>query len=385
MTETSAALDAIRRWGEERDWRGHDPYDALNSPFAGVLTLGTPLGRRMLTQAVKRSPVNLRPALRIRRDWNAKAIALVASGYARLFAARGDATAAASARRWLDWLVEHSTSDVGLGWGYHFDVQTRFFFYRAGTPNAIATSFAGHALLDGAELLGEEKYAAAAGDVARFLRERMLTEEAGASFFRYLPAESELVHNANLLACSVAARTPIIRGEPVDDRVVAAVRTSLDAQHADGSWPYAAGSAGEWVDNFHTGYVLEALRPFDRLEDRVRPALELGFDYWERELFADDRTPRYTPSSLYPIDAHNYAQAVETWVSAAGWRPGVLERADGCARLLVTRMLNPRGYVDFQQGRLIRSRVPFVRWTTAPTFRALAGLELEHVRHGDPT
>ena len=41
MTGTSRALDAIRRWGEARDWRGYDPYDALNSPFAPVLTLGT--------------------------------------------------------------------------------------------------------------------------------------------------------------------------------------------------------------------------------------------------------------------------------------------------------------------------------------------------------
>jgi len=261
-------------------------------------------------------------------------------------------------------------------------VQTRFFFYRAGTPNAIATSFAGHALLDGAELLHDEKYAAAAADVARFLGERMLAE-ADAPYFRYLPAEPGLVHNANLLACSVVARAAALRGDAIDDRVTAAVRTSLDAQRDDGSWPYAAGSAGNWVDNFHTGYVLEALGLFDQLEDRVRPALERGFDYWERELFADDGTPRYSPSSLYPIDAHNYAQAVETWVSAGGWRPDALERADDCACLLVTRMLNPGGYVDFQQGRLIRNRVPFVRWTTAPTFRALAGLELWHAREAD--
>ncbi len=41
MTGTSGALDAIRRWGEARDWRGYDPYDALSSRFAPVLTLGT--------------------------------------------------------------------------------------------------------------------------------------------------------------------------------------------------------------------------------------------------------------------------------------------------------------------------------------------------------
>src|SRR5262245_36019748 len=45
-----AALARIRAWGEARDWAGADPYDGLNSPLAPVLSLGTPLGRRVLTQ-----------------------------------------------------------------------------------------------------------------------------------------------------------------------------------------------------------------------------------------------------------------------------------------------------------------------------------------------
>jgi hypothetical protein len=49
--------------GAARDWRGYDPYDALNSPAAPFLTLGTQLGRRLLTQAVKLSPVNVQPTL----------------------------------------------------------------------------------------------------------------------------------------------------------------------------------------------------------------------------------------------------------------------------------------------------------------------------------
>ena len=105
------------------------PTTRLNSPLAPYLTLGTRLGRRVLTQAVKLSPLNLRPALRIPPAWNAKAIALVASGYARLWAARGDEEARDQAERWLRWLIENSSAPVGLGWGYHFDVQTRFFAY----------------------------------------------------------------------------------------------------------------------------------------------------------------------------------------------------------------------------------------------------------------
>jgi hypothetical protein len=375
------AASRIRAWGEARDWRGYDPYDALNSPLAPYLTLRTRAGRRALTQAVKLSPVNLRPALRIKPAWNAKAIAIVASGYARLWAAHRDEEARVQARRWLGWLVANSTADTGLGWGYHFDVQTRFFAYRAGTPNVIATSFAAHALLDGRELLGEPEWGEAAERTCAFLTDRLLDESDGRAYFRYLHAERELVHNANVLGGSVCARTARLTGrDDLLEPVRAILPATLGAQRPDGSWPYAEGEAHGWTDNFHTAYVLEALIACSDVEPGIRPALERGFDFWEQNLFTADGTPKYLADRLLPVDTHNHSQAIETWLAAASWREGAAERARRCAEQLVRDWLAPDGHIGFQRRRLWTSRVPFVRWTTAPAFRALARLELVEKR-----
>jgi hypothetical protein len=374
-------LGRIRDWGEARDWRGYDPYDALNSPLAPYLTLGTRLGRRLLTQAVKLSPLNLRPALRIAPTWNAKAIALVASGYARLWAARGDEEARDQSARWLRWLIENSSSPVGLGWGYHFDVQTRFFAYPRETPNVIATSFAAHALLDGYELMGDEEWANGALLTCEFLLAKLLEDDQSGVYFRYLPNERELVHNANVLGCSVLARTATLLGcDELEAPVHRALPSSLGAQAADGSWPYAEGDGHGWVDNFHTGYVLEGLVACERVVPGLRPQLERGLDYWERELFLPDGTPKYYAGRALPIDAHNYAQAIETWLAVASSRPGSLALSERCAGQLVERMLTPDGHVAFQRRRFWANHVPFVRWTTAPAFRALARLELVRSR-----
>jgi polysaccharide biosynthesis protein VpsJ len=376
ISSSSDALTRIRRWGEARDWRGYDPYDALNSPLAPYLTLGTRLGRRVLTQAVKLSPFNLRPALRIAPAWNAKAIALVASAYARLGAARDDRTALEQARRWLGWLVDNSTADTGLGWGYHFDVQTRFFSYPRKTANVIATSFAAHALLDGQDLLGEERWGKAAERSCEFLLARLVEDDGERLYFRYLPAEKELVHNANVLGCSVLARTAALLGrDDLGETARRALSASLDAQRPDGSWPYAEGEGHGWVDNFHTGYVLEGLAVCEPIVP-VRSQLKRGVDYWERELFLPDGTPKYFAERIWPIEAHNYAQAIETWLAVASWRQGALDAAERCAAQLVERMLTRDGHVVFQRRRWWTSRVPYVRWTTAPAFRALARLEL---------
>ena len=58
-----AALDLLA-YGRANDWAGYDPYDALNSRLFKLLPfLNFRLARLALTQAVKRSPVNLRPLL----------------------------------------------------------------------------------------------------------------------------------------------------------------------------------------------------------------------------------------------------------------------------------------------------------------------------------
>jgi len=380
MMGTEAAVDRIRVWGEARDWRGYDPYDALSSPLAPLLTLGTDIGRRVLTQAVKSAPVNLRPALGIRPEWNAKAVALVASAYARLSVARDDDDARRRATLLLEQLIDGSTATVGLGWGYPFDVQTRFFGYRRGTPNAIATSFAAHALLDAHELIGTSAaWLDGALRACFFLRRSLLFEDGERSYFRYIPDERELVHNANVLACSVLARTTSFVGRSDLDQIARRALTStLRAQSPDGSWPYSE-SRG-WVDNFHTGYVLESLAACERLEPSIRSQVERGFDFWERTLFLPDGTPKYYADKVFPVDAHNFAQAIETWLAAASWRPGAVELAEQCARALVGQMLTRDGHVAFQRRRLWANTVPFVRWTTAPAFRALARLELVQTR-----
>ena len=359
----------MRRWGEAHDWCGADPYDALNSPLAPALTLGTPLGRRLLTQAVKLSPLNLRPALLIKPEWNAKAIGLIASAYAHL-AAAGDESAAPQAVRWLSWLESnHSGDDAGLAWGYPFEVQTRFFRYARGAPNTIATTFVAHAFLDGADLLADERWRHPAESASAYLTERLLHRESSREYFRYVQDEPQLVHNANLLACSVLAR--VGRG----DEATRALETSLAAQRPDGSWNYAEGQRGDWVDNFHTGYVLQSLAHCIAARPEVERQLLDGLDYWERELFQLDGTPRPAPGRDLPVDAHDYATAIETWLAMPGDRSRTLGRARHLADLLVERMLDPRGFVWFQQHRYWTTKTPFVRWTTAPSFRALAALQ----------
>lgn len=372
-TDIDGAVDAIRHWGEACAWAGWDPYDGLASPLAPVVSLGTPLGRRLLTQAVKTSPVNLRPLLRIPKARNPKGVALAASGYARLAAARSDPTARDAALDLVDWLGTAAIrTPAGTGWGYHFDVQTRFFRYASTEPNVVATAFVAGALLDVLELLDDDRPEPFLRDAVRLLTAG-LKIDGERPYFAYVNGERALVHNANVLACATLVRSAAALDEPeLADLAAEPLRTTVLAQRADGSWPYAAGDRGSWVDNFHTGYVLEALACAEAaFPDLVAEPLRRGLAFWERALFTAAGRPRATTERDLPVDAHCYAQAIETWLAV-----GRIPPAERLAALLVSEMLAPDGHLFFERRALWTNRVPFVRWSTAPGFRALARLLL---------
>src|SRR4051794_27860175 len=156
MTSVESTWRRLEAWGRERDWAGTDPYDGLNATRFVRPLRASVLGRRVLTQAVKRSPVDLRGLVGVPPGRSAAALAHVMSAYARSPFVDDD-TREARIRHIAEALDEQVLPGfAGACWGYHFDVQTRVFFYPQGSPNTIATAFAGMALLDAHAATGRD-------------------------------------------------------------------------------------------------------------------------------------------------------------------------------------------------------------------------------------
>jgi hypothetical protein len=367
-------LRALERWGSERDWAGSDPYDGLNATrLAGPLRRSR-LGRRLLTQAVKRSPFDLRQPLAIPEEHDSAALAHVISAYARNgFLPPEEASSK------LEQALQRLESLRCPGfdepcWGYHFDVQTRVFFYPRGAPNSIATAFAGAALVDAYESSRDEELlrrAEAVGDF--FLRHIPQTPTDEGAYFGYLVGDRTPIHNANMLVCALLARLSAHTGRgDFADAAGAGVAHTLGHQRPDGSWLYGDEPHLGWIDNFHTGYVLEALDTCLKagVPSASAEALERGLDFYSRVLFVDGAIPKYKVKSTYPIDIQSVAQAIQTFSLSGGYERQAWRVFD-FAR---TRMLRPDGAFIFQIHRLWSNRIAHVRWGAAPMLLALVHL-----------
>ena len=152
-TNISAALRRLETWIEARDFKGWDPYDALNSPLLSRLTFGNRRLGQVWVQLFKRCPINLRPLFRVSKGYNAKGMALFLSSYLRRFLITHQNSHLERIGSFSQWLKSHGSQGYsGSCWGYNFDWPNRGFFAPAGTPNIVTTSFIGLAFVDLATL-----------------------------------------------------------------------------------------------------------------------------------------------------------------------------------------------------------------------------------------
>ena len=320
------AARAIERWGSERQWRGPDAYDALNATRLPGIARRSPLALRVVTQAVKRSPVNLRPILGVPDGLSAATLAHVISAYARNgFLDEDEARSKLSeCIRGLAGLRCSTFREPC--WGYHFDVQTRVFLYPRTTPNTTATAFAGLGLLDAHELAAvPDALDMAIGAGEFFLRRVPQTEASPGAYFGYLPGDRTPIHNANMLVAALLARLGRFTGrQDFADVARAAVEYSVTRQRSDGAWRYGEERGLAWVDGFHTGYVLDSL--LTCIETGLgglgaEQAWRRGLQFYVDALIDPGGAPRYSTTSRYPLDGQSVAQALLTLSRAASREP----------------------------------------------------------------
>jgi hypothetical protein len=373
-SEAHAAADLLAKTLDREGYEGWDPYDALSSPLLGRVARGRAL-RIGAVQTLKRCPVNLRPVLFVPRQAHTKALALFASAYAiRVRTGDGDAEWYRSrARRLADLLIDRAVEvDSGVGWGYDFDVQTRWGSYGRNEPNAVATAFVGQALLDVAELGEGDRYREQVDRAVAFAGQTLARRSGEDQYFAYYRDATRVIHNASLLVAGLCFRaTPESEAGAV---ARAAVSFAVRSQHEDGTWPYGEGDGLGWVDGFHTAYVVEVLGWWAAQsgDATIRAAAERGLEVYVKRLVDPDGAARATLQHRYPIDIHAAATGITTLSRLRSLHPRADETADRMLVWALEQLRRHDGRFAFQRHRLYRNSVPYVRWSDGHMMLALA-------------
>ncbi len=368
---------------QENHWAGFEPYDVLNSKvFTSLPFLDSHLPRLVLTQFFKRSPVNLRGLMMVPRTQNPKALGLFLSAFVNLSRA-GVATKKDYVDEMLDALVALRSKDTPYWcWGYNFPWQTRTVLVPRWSPNLVCTTFAANGLLDVFDQRQDERYLSIAVSSAEYLLDCLYFTSGKTCGFGYpLPDAHGQVHNANLLAAALFCRVYKLTGlEKFLAPGLDVARYSVRQQHDDGGWDYGEAPKQNWIDNFHTGFNLGALRAIGRTLEtsEFEPSVRLGFEFYRSHFFREDGAVRYFHDRTYPIDTHCVAQSIISLIDLKDLDPANVQLAQTVFDWARDHMWDEkRGFFYY---RILRSgtiRTSYMRWTQAWMFLALSVLLAE--------
>jgi hypothetical protein len=152
----------------------------------------------------------------------------------------------------------------------------------------------------------------------------------------------------------------------------------LESQKSDGSWYYAMDGVRDFVDHFHTCFVMKALAKIHALtrHEGCLEALSKGVDYYLENLFADDglpkpfaRAPRLT---VYQRELYDCAECINLCLLLRDRFPQLEETLGTVVRGILKDWIKPDGSFRSRRLHFGWDNVPMHRWGQSQMFRSLA-------------
>jgi hypothetical protein len=270
-------------------------------------------------------------------------------------------------------------------WGYPFDWETRQGTLKEGTPMITSVPYVYEAFRQVYQLDGNPEWLRIMRSVAEHAledyRDFEFSPSASTCCYSPGPDNSSGVINASAYRAFLLTQAALDFSEPkyqqAADRNLNFV---IESQNPNGSWYYSMDNVRDFVDHFHTCFVLKALAKIEQLTGSVpcRIAIERGVDYYVKNLFDSDglpmpfsKPPRLT---VYRRELYDYAECINVGVLVQGRFPEL----DRTVSLVITDLFKRWQKSDgsFRARELLVGwdNVPMHRWAQSQLFRSLCFL-----------
>lgn len=280
----------------------------------------------------------------------------------------------------LEWLESRVTPGYsGACWSSRNSTQNRMFFCPAGTPTLVGSAHPARAFIEAYETLGDPGYLELARSVCEFIMNDLpKLENDGEVCLSYIPFAQVWVHNANMLGASVLVCVYKHTQEPeLMDLALRAARYTVRRQRPGGSWSYGEASNLKWVDNFHTGYVLDSLLAIIEAScegKELESGLNLSLQFFTEHFFGLDGAPYMHADRPGLVDIQGAAQCIETLVTQGRRNVELMELGSQVARWTIAHMQDADGHFYFRRYQWGVNKIAHIFWGQATMFAALAKL-----------
>jgi len=389
--KTGETRDIIRKsaenlsaWVRGQHYTGWDIYDGLNSQV--LRKIKNPYIQILMLQANKYSPINFRPALKIEKGIDLKAMALFAQAYASLYISTGEKGYLTEMQKAIGFI-----SGKSLKKKYGFDCWASHYYPYANTdrtslsgetPDIIGTRHAIFALCASYAITGRAEEKQIALSATEFLTKELFCNDPALPFFRYSKSENEDSHiilNASSQAIdAIATMFKIEQNAHLLAICEETARMLITTQNANGSWDYSLnrdGSTRRVQQDFHQGNILDGLvtfLPYSDQKPQLAACIQKGARYYKDVMFRKDGRSFFRYPLPYPIDIHNQAQGIISFSKLRTLDSEYLIFAEKICLWTINNMQDRSGYFYYQKWPLFKNKIPYIRWNQAWMMFALA-------------
>src|SRR6266516_3664432 len=305
-----------------------------------------------------------------------------AMGFAFLFQVTNDDVHLRRAIHFLEELKKsRSPGFAEYCWGYPYDWVTRNGMIRSQTPLITSTPYAYEAFLHVHELDGREEWKRVMASIARhaFRDIKDFSSSENASSCSYTPFDKGGVINAAAYrAFLLTSASQVFSNDDYWKTAERNLNFVLDNQNANGSWFYAVDGVCDFIDHFHTCFVMKALAKIHTLtgHEGCRAALEKGVAYYLTNLFDENglpkpfsRAPRLT---VYKRELYDCAECINLCLLLRDRFPQLEATLENVVAHILQSGVKRDGSFRSRKLHLGWDNVPMHRWGQAQMFRALA-------------
>jgi hypothetical protein len=305
-----------------------------------------------------------------------------AMGFMFLYGATGETAYREKARHFLEVLKKTRCPDYKeFCWGYPFDWVWRGGTIHAQTPLITTTPYVFEAFQQMQELESRDEWKDVLASVVRHAVADIkdFKYSAAANTCSYTPQDEGLVVNASAYRSGLLASAASYPEDENLRKIVAGnVNFVLEAQSADGSWPYSKDGVRDFVDHFHTCFVMKGLvKVYQRTGDpRIHEALRRGIDYYLKNLFGEDGLPRPFSKAprltVYQCELYDCAECINLCLLLRKDFPQLEAALTTVLNGILDHWLKADGSFRSRRLKFGWDNVPMHRWAQSQMFRSLA-------------
>jgi hypothetical protein len=322
-----------------------------------------------------------------------------AIGFAMLYEATGNATYLERAIHFLDELKASRCPNFSeYCWGYPFDWVWRGGTIQQQTPLITTTPYVYEAFLHVYELFerapGLRPLTADLGPLDRRDEWRRILESIArhaahdvkdfttsenASSCSYTPdGGGGVINAAAYRAFLLTSASQVLSNDEYRRIAERNLSFVLENQNPDGSWYYAIDGVRDFVDHYHTCFVMKALAKIDALteDEACLTALSKGIDYYLKNLFAADglpkpfsKAPRLT---VYKRELYDCAECINLCLLLRDRFPQLETTLNTVLEGILNDWIKPDGSFRSRRLHFKWDNVPMHRWGQSQMFRSLA-------------